>query len=312
MIGEETIFFPMTGTREKRKGIKKYLLLPVVAVAALMLCLSLMLSLFQNDEVYAYVSVDINPSLEMSINRDHEVIDIIPYNLDGKKILSQLKHWKGNTVTEVTSEIILKSKENGYLLNQKIMITSIFTEKINKKQKEAFDHLLNNFALKNKYHKQITVEHSTEEIRKKAHKNGVSIRSYIDEKLEPQNSEQPNKNIKMKDESQKDREKNIPANPNDKKENITDRKQNHESHPSQKKNENRGHSKPKAHPQRTEQKSNGRGMNHPIKEAEETKEARSQNKGKNKERKNNQGKKSDPDHQPNMNENNGAGNKNKE
>ncbi|MCP3742401.1 anti-sigma-I factor RsgI family protein [Rossellomorea sp. BNER] len=306
VVGEETSFFPITGKRKKRKGIKPYLLLPVIAVATLMLCFSMMLPLFQNDEVYAYVSVDINPSLELSINRDHEVIDIIPYNVDGKKILSQLKQWEGHSLTEVTSKIILKSKENGYLYDQKIMITSIFTEKINKKQKEAFDHLLNNFAKKNKYRKQISVHHSTEEVRKKAHENGVSIRAYINKKSKFMNKDHRNKTIKMKEESVKDKEKNISPDPEGKKENITKDKQIQENQPSQKNHENRDHSISKEHPQREEQKSNGKDMNHPKnKEKEENNNEHPQSNGREKSQNNNNGEK--PNSQ--VNGNNGSGNK---
>jgi hypothetical protein len=66
-------------------------------------------------EAYAYVSIDINPSVELTINRDLEVIQISAINEDGGKIVNQLKDWKFQSVEMVTILIIEKTREAGYL-----------------------------------------------------------------------------------------------------------------------------------------------------------------------------------------------------
>ena len=49
------------------------------------------------------MSIDINPSIELGINKNYEVIQLIPYNDDGKKIINQLEDWKHKDVQDVVN-----------------------------------------------------------------------------------------------------------------------------------------------------------------------------------------------------------------
>ncbi len=45
----------------------------------------------QKKKVFAYVSVDINPSLEVSVTKDFRVIDLQACNDDGRRILKRIE-----------------------------------------------------------------------------------------------------------------------------------------------------------------------------------------------------------------------------
>ncbi|WP_238883946.1 hypothetical protein [Clostridium sp. YIM B02551] len=62
----------------------------------------------------SYISLDINPSVELKSNMFGRVIGVNPLNEDGKKIYSGLK-LKGEKEEEALKELIKAAKDNGYL-----------------------------------------------------------------------------------------------------------------------------------------------------------------------------------------------------
>jgi hypothetical protein len=62
----------------------------------------------------SYISLDINPSVELKSNIFGRVIGVNPLNEDGKKIYSGLK-LKGQTNAEALKELIQAAKDNGFL-----------------------------------------------------------------------------------------------------------------------------------------------------------------------------------------------------
>lgn len=68
---------------------------------------------------YAYVSLDINPSLELVLDQKKQVIDVIAYNADGEAIIQAVKP-QGYEVVEaihmlVNSDAIQSYMQNGFL-----------------------------------------------------------------------------------------------------------------------------------------------------------------------------------------------------
>ena len=83
------------------------------------------------EKVFAYVSVDINPSLEVSVTKDLRVIDLQACNDDGRRILKELKQWENKQLQEVIRAIIKQSQEDKYLTNDKqVMLTAIAKDKL--------------------------------------------------------------------------------------------------------------------------------------------------------------------------------------
>lgn len=90
----------------------------------------------------SYVSIDINPSIEMSVNAFGKVIDYKAYNNDGIKILNEISI-RGKTVKKAVSSIVSKSILEGYITSTKD--TPILIDVAMNNDKEA-EKLLNNAA----------------------------------------------------------------------------------------------------------------------------------------------------------------------
>ena len=141
-------------------------------------------------KVFAYVSVDINPSLEVSVTKDLRVIDLQACNDDGRRILKELKQWENKQLQEVIRTIIKQSQEDKYLTNDKqVMLTAIAKDKLlEPKLEKVMKELKKEYELKH-----ITVEYqsSTMQVRENARKAGMGTGVYIKQENEKNKSVTP-------------------------------------------------------------------------------------------------------------------------
>lgn len=81
-------------------------------------------SMFVSQTASAYVTVDINPSLELTINEDRDVIGFTPLNEDGKQVLASM-NLIGESVEEAVEAFTESAREGGFLQdNAEIVITA--------------------------------------------------------------------------------------------------------------------------------------------------------------------------------------------
>lgn len=86
-----------------------------VAIAASLIFALLFTALnFKPPEVYAYVSVDINPSIEAAIDKNGKILRATSFNNDGKKILNQISY-KGLDIEAFIAETVKESEKLGFL-----------------------------------------------------------------------------------------------------------------------------------------------------------------------------------------------------
>ncbi|HDR4906902.1 TPA: anti-sigma factor domain-containing protein [Bacillus cereus] len=142
------------------------------------------------EKVFAYVSVDINPSLEVSVTKDFRVIDLQACNDDGRRILKELKQWENKQLQEVIRTIIKQSQEDKYLTNDKqVMLTAVAKDKaLEPLLEKAMKELKKEYELKH-----ITVEYqsSTMQVRENARKAGIGTGVYIKQENEKNKSLTP-------------------------------------------------------------------------------------------------------------------------
>lgn len=211
-IGEEIHFFPIESAKTTNhfntlKNVFK--LKPVWALmAALFIFLGSFFPMYQNNKAYAYMSIDVNPSIELSINKKMQVVEMTGYNKEGKEIISQLSKWKKEDVSKVAQTILAEMKKEGYLnTNKNIIISTVRTKeaevKIDKKLQENIDEIK---ASVNKQKLEITVLKATESEWKKAHKLGITTGKFKKNKVQGS----INQNVKKKDKSGKIDRKAIP------------------------------------------------------------------------------------------------------
>ena len=188
MIGEE-ISFDEQEQKASRFSIP-YFLKPASLLVACLLCALLFFYNQPEEKVFAYVSVDINPSLEVSVTKDLRVIDLQACNDDGRRILKEMKRWENEQLQEVIRTIIKQSQEDKYLTNDKqVMLTAIAKDKSLRPQLEQVMQ-----ELKKEYEiKHITVEYqsSTMQVRENARKAGIGTGVYIKQENEKNKSLTP-------------------------------------------------------------------------------------------------------------------------
>ena len=80
-----------------------------------------------NEEPYAYVTLDINPSMELAINMEYKVISVYNFNTEGEKVLGPLL-LKGKTLDVALKSIIDEASVLGYFKNNvagEVFITAV-------------------------------------------------------------------------------------------------------------------------------------------------------------------------------------------
>ncbi|WP_282033333.1 anti-sigma-I factor RsgI family protein [Metabacillus indicus] len=185
-LGEEITFFQLSDTSERAsksvsmfnlRGIRNGLL----AVAALILIFLTVLPVLKDDRVYAYMTIDINPSFELQLNEELKVIRIEPMNEDGKAMLAELKDMNKRSVSDVFSTIVDKSKSLGYLTDDKeIFVTTVTADDKHEETKKKM--LADVVRLKESYKEQSLNVQAVEtdvETRNKAVEQGISTGKYV-------------------------------------------------------------------------------------------------------------------------------------
>jgi hypothetical protein len=114
-IGEE-VYFPNTVTFLKRKSIQAVIASSAAAVLLFVIFTSSLggSERFKENEVAAYVTLDINPSIELGINGKEIVIEARGINEDGLKLLSGMDV-EGSSLDAATDIIMNEVDEQGYL-----------------------------------------------------------------------------------------------------------------------------------------------------------------------------------------------------
>ncbi|MGX1194365.1 anti-sigma factor domain-containing protein [Metabacillus sp. SLBN-84] len=185
-LGEEITFFQLSDTSERAsksvsifnlRGIRNGLL----AVAALILIFFTLLPVLNDDRVYAYMTIDINPSFELQLNEELKVIRIEPMNEDGKAMLAELKDMNKRSVSDVFSTIVDKSRSLGYLTDDKeIFVTTVTADDKHEETKKKM--LADVVRLKESYMEQSLNVQAVEtdvETRNKAVEQGISTGKYV-------------------------------------------------------------------------------------------------------------------------------------
>ncbi|QZY54949.1 anti-sigma-I factor RsgI family protein [Crassaminicella profunda] len=131
----------------KNKNTSKYFSLGLVAAMLLILINAFIYNqdakdiLFLSSDVVAVVSIDINPSVEIEINKDFKVVDLKTYNDEGNDLLS-VDLIKGKYITLAMKDIIWNAKNKHYL-NESSDSVLVAVAPAQKESKENVEELKN-------------------------------------------------------------------------------------------------------------------------------------------------------------------------
>ncbi|KJJ43011.1 anti-sigma I factor [Bacillus subtilis] len=193
-IGEE-IMLPSESRMGRRASFFDFLKLRpfkmgIFTMTAIMLFIFIVLPVFSNNKAYAYMTIDINPSFEMALNSDYEVIELTPLNDEGKKVVNDIDDWEKTDFKEVIDDIITDCNEHGYVEKSKeILISTVYENTEDNTYKKAVKKQLNDVTEKYKTTYRMESLESDMQTREKAKKEGVSTGSYIKSNEKTDNKE---------------------------------------------------------------------------------------------------------------------------
>ncbi|KIL22376.1 hypothetical protein C2W58_00899 [Bacillus pumilus] len=185
-IGQEVTFPNESRLERKKAGFFDLLRLRplnagILSIAAIIVVIFTMMPSFSSQKAYAYMTIDINPSFELKLDHNYQVIGVTPLNKDARQVLASMKDLEKNDMTKVVQEIIDDCDKKGYVNNSKsIYISTVYENKQDHTYKTNVKSKINTISgeYQKRDYKLETVE-SDLETREKAQKAGISTGTYI-------------------------------------------------------------------------------------------------------------------------------------
>ncbi|MFT0802302.1 anti-sigma factor domain-containing protein [Bacillus swezeyi] len=221
-IGQEIAFPAETRMARRHAGFFDLLSLRplkagVISIAAIMLFAFMIIPDVFNNKAYAYMTIDINPSFELTLNKNCEVVDLVPLNQDGKDLLDSIENWENSDIKEVIGEIVEDSDKQGYVKHSKeVLIATVYENNGDDTYKATVKSEIDD--VKKRYEKRDYKLKSVEsdmDTRAKAQKEGISTGRYIrthENELEdqtPDDEQEDNKDDQNEDTEDDQKEKAI-------------------------------------------------------------------------------------------------------
>ncbi|MBR3381271.1 MAG: anti-sigma factor domain-containing protein [Bacillus sp. (in: Bacteria)] len=185
-IGQEVTFPNESRLERKRAGFFDLLRLRplnagILSIAASIVVIFTMMPSFSSQKAYAYMTIDINPSFELKLDHNYQVIGVTPLNKDAKQVLASMKDLEKNDMTKVVQEIIDDCDKKGYVNHSKsIYISTVYENKQDHTYKTNVKSKISTISgeYQKRNYKLETVEGDLE-TREKAQKAGISTGTYI-------------------------------------------------------------------------------------------------------------------------------------
>ncbi|KGX83410.1 anti-sigma factor domain-containing protein [Pontibacillus marinus] len=176
----------------------------VAMVAAFLIAILPLYSWFDSNRAYAYVNIDMNPSIEMKVNNKMKVIEMIPLNDDASLLVEKITDWKNKSVEKVTVTVIEKGEEIGLISNSKSVMVGVSYKK-RMKQDKQITKMIDQYLQTNPLDLTVATFEVPEEIRKQAKKekksmNELFAKQYSDHVLKTSGNEQKGNDIDSEEE----------------------------------------------------------------------------------------------------------------
>ncbi|MDQ0159897.1 anti-sigma-I factor RsgI family protein [Alkalibacillus salilacus] len=180
-IGEEVQFTPLNEQSGLLSILRSYVSSPQLkAAAAILLCLAIIYPLLSwtngSSETYAYVNIDINPSLSFEVDDSYQIIDAHAINEDGSELLSEMGDLQGESLEEISSSIMTLSQEKGYLdVDGNILLGVNYAGNQSNNNDTYLESLSNDLATEFNQDYEFTWFEVPNEIREQAEQEGTSM-----------------------------------------------------------------------------------------------------------------------------------------
>ncbi|MYL18314.1 anti-sigma factor domain-containing protein [Halobacillus litoralis] len=117
-VGTEVQFQTIPSSKAARQWSQLLQYRYTKAVVAALLFLMVLIPAYSwhgSNQAFAYMNIDINPSVELKLNERMQVLDIEPNNAEAEEIVALLSEWKKEDASEVTMNLIQTSRDKGYV-----------------------------------------------------------------------------------------------------------------------------------------------------------------------------------------------------
>lgn len=183
-IGVEVRYQPL----KSKKGILLYFpagkkfSIPILALACLLICMILpVYTAPATSKTYAYVNVELNPSVELQVDEDLKVDAIRAINKDATKIVNTLTNYQGKRVENVIEMIVEQSEKSGLMENGKNMLVGVSYDV--EETEERIEEVIEQYFSSNEDSWNIAAFHVPENVRKTAEKEERSMNEIMAESL---------------------------------------------------------------------------------------------------------------------------------
>ncbi|UOQ43591.1 anti-sigma factor domain-containing protein [Halobacillus salinarum] len=195
-VGMEVHFLPLVEPQQQRKWT--FLLgdrhMKVIAIALVLLIAFLPVYLwYGSNKAYAYVNIDINPSVELKVNDHMKVIDIQTLNSDAEDLVSHLKNWKKRSASEVALEMIQLSKKYGYMNSKQEVLIGI--SYLQSEHKQDFKSEIETYLSTQSNAMTIAAYDVPDKVRKQAQKERASVNEVMARTIEEGTKAVANKSV---------------------------------------------------------------------------------------------------------------------
>ena len=151
--------------------MKKKVIIPIIVVVLVLIVGCIGFILFNNNKIVSTITLDINPSIEINLNKDNKVMSIIALNDDAKDIISD--DLKGKTLNDALNNITDNLIEKGYANEDELLEVILYTDG-NVSNKQIEEKLSKTLKEKNIDSDIIIVEKVTKEEKELAKKYNIS------------------------------------------------------------------------------------------------------------------------------------------
>ena len=149
--------------------MKKKIIISIILVVLVLLG-GISFIIFNNSKVISTITLDINPSIELGLNKDYKVVKVTPLNEDAKDIVSN--NLKNKSLDEALKLITDNVVEKGYAENDHVAI--ILYSNGNVDNNKVMLNIEKNFEEKQKIVEIVVVEEVTKEDEELAKKYNIS------------------------------------------------------------------------------------------------------------------------------------------
>jgi hypothetical protein len=184
-VGSEVII-PLVTQAEKSRFFRSPMKMVGVFVASVLVALEFWqgIPMYPAQRAYAYITIDVNPSVEMAVDGDELVLSARPLNDDAKQLLENT-HLTGQHVDQAAAVLANESVKKGYLKAKSEVLVS--ASRANKDDNNAIDLTQLESKVMNAFHQAVAKDVPIdvegvivpEELRDEAWSQGVSAGKYF-------------------------------------------------------------------------------------------------------------------------------------